>query len=217
VRGPAEGEARLSGLGHIVIVRGASAAGRAVVRRIMSADGRPSVIDRRTSVSGAPSAKVDLRALTATSHAVADLVRRCGPISGIVLFAAADRYPIVGSRPDPRWERSLAEELVEIATLVRGLAPALGGRPVPLVLVEGPHPEAMGRPVRRSADEVVAALVRGLLAELAPQVELRAVRFVVGQEASLPGQILAAVDRQTEPAGAAALRTAPATGEHGRR
>jgi hypothetical protein len=207
----------LGGLGHIVIVRGASAAGRAVVRSFMSAGGRPSVIDRRTSVSGAPSAKVDLRALTATSHAVSDLVRRCGPISGVVLFAAADRYPVAGSRLDPRWERRLAEELVEIATILRGLAPALGGRPVPMVLIEGPHPEVMGRPVRRSADEVVAALVRGLLAELAPQVELRAVRFVVGQEASLPDQILAALDGQTEPAGAAALRTAPAASEHRRR
>lgn len=177
-------------MGHILIVRGASAAGRSVAGSLSRAGAVPSVLDRRTSVSGAPAVKVDLRDLTATGRGVAELVRHCGPIAGLVLFASPDRYPVAGARPGQRWERALADELVEVATILRAIAPAMEDREVPLLLVEGPHPKLTGRPVRGSADDVVSALVRGLVAELSPQVSVRPVRFVAGQETVLLAQVL---------------------------
>jgi NAD(P)-dependent dehydrogenase (short-subunit alcohol dehydrogenase family) len=185
-------------IGHVLVVRGASASGRAVLAALTRAGARPSVIDRRTSISGAPAAKVDLRSLPATQRALGDLVAQAGPIEGVVLFASVDRYPAAGSRPGQRWEQALAEELIEVATILRAISSSVAGRPVPLTLIEGPHPKLAGRPVRRSADDVVAALARGLLAELSPGIDVRTVRFVVGQEASLPAEVLATFGHTTE-------------------
>ena len=167
--------------GHVLLVRGASALGRAIAGRIEAVGGSPSILDRRTSIARAPAAKVELARPGPTAGAINALAWDHGPFSGLVLCPPPER-----SVPDldgeQRWEHRLATEVLEIATVLRAALPRMARRATCTVLVGVPPPGRGSRDhaddtrgVLAVTDEVVLALVRGLVEELTPDVAVRSV------------------------------------------
>lgn len=138
-------------VGHVLVARGAGSPGRAIVGALEANGSRPTVVDRRTCGLDVPAATVDLSDPVPLGHAVTSLVHRFGPLDGLVVLPAESRVTV------QHWERSLAEQLIELGGLVRTVLAHLSPTGAPVVLVEPDGEATRLRAVRAVAAEALTA------------------------------------------------------------
>lgn len=112
-------------VGTVLVTGGASGLGRAVVRAVAEAGGRPLVLDLDPPADGVEHRIVDLADTRAAEHAVGELLDQAGRLDGVVTAAAMDVPGDLADVDGKLWERIVTVNLLGTAAVVRAALPAL--------------------------------------------------------------------------------------------
>jgi len=159
-------------LGNVLVTGGAGGLGAAVVGAVISAGGKPYVLDIRPPADGITSVTVDLADTAAAEQAARELVDHAGGVDAVVTAAGIDIPGRLEDVTTADWERVVKVDLLAPAAVVRACLPSLVERRGHVVTVAS----TLGLRALSDATAYCAAkfgmvgFTRALAAELAGQV-----------------------------------------------
>jgi NAD(P)-dependent dehydrogenase (short-subunit alcohol dehydrogenase family) len=109
----------------VVVTGGSSGLGAAVVAGIITAGGRPSILDRKPPESDLPYVECDLADTAAAEEAVRRVAEQAGGLDGVVTAAGMDVPGRLGEVPRETWERVVTVDLFATAAVIRAALPYL--------------------------------------------------------------------------------------------
>ncbi|MFD0822479.1 SDR family oxidoreductase [Micromonospora zhanjiangensis] len=156
----------------ILVTGGSSGLGAAIVAAVVTAGGRPSVLDRNPPESDLPFVACDLADTAAAEEAVRQIAEQAGGLDGVVTAAGVDVPGRLVDVPRETWERVVAVDLLATAAVIRAALPHLersGGRIVTVASTLGL--KAVGDATAYCAAKFgVVGFTRALAAELSGSV-----------------------------------------------
>jgi NAD(P)-dependent dehydrogenase (short-subunit alcohol dehydrogenase family) len=159
-------------LGNVLVTGGAGGLGAAVVGAVISAGGKPYVLDIRPPADGVTSVTVDLADTAAAEQAARELVDHAGGVDAVVTAAGIDIPGRLADVTTADWERVVKVDLLAPAAVIRACLPSLVERRGHVVTVAS----TLGLRALSDATAYCAAkfgmvgFTRALAAELAGQV-----------------------------------------------